>query len=103
MKTDPAPVRFRAVVREGGTIIVPQPAASRFNPGQEVDVRVTPAMPGRKGSGPVIDEDEVADIAALQAEPAELIRACLRAQGVLSRKTAVRGKGRKSPRSTVRP
>lgn len=88
MKSEPNPVtaRFHAVIGKGGVILVPEPFASRFAAGQEIEVRLAPSRRPGSPFAPELDEDEVSEIAALQAEPAENIRGCLRAQGVLSGK-----------------
>ncbi len=86
MKSEPKPVtaRFHAVIGKGGVILIPEPFASRFAAGQGIDVRLAPSRRPGSAAPPALDEGEVAEIAALQAEPAENIRGCLRAQGVLS-------------------
>jgi len=84
--------RFRSVITREGTIIVPEAAARGLKSGQSVWVEVEPGE-GRWTP----DEEEVAAIAALQAEHPDVIRRCLRAQGSFARRsTAAKGTGRKA-------
>jgi hypothetical protein len=83
MNDDAERIRFSATIGRGGTISVPAEAVSRFGRGRAVQVTI--ARDPRAGSRRRVaaDEDEVAWIAALQAEPAAVIRRCLEAQGAL--------------------
>ncbi len=89
---------FRANITREGTIIVPGDVMARFRTGQAVLVSVTPAQAARQGPGVGIDDDEVSEIATLQAEPADVIRRCLSAQGALAGRAPIAG--RKPPRRT---
>ncbi|HLF14846.1 MAG TPA: hypothetical protein VI932_08165 [Bacteroidota bacterium] len=96
MRDEVSRFSFRARITREGAIIVPTDVAARFPGGRTVLVSVTPAPTA--GRGIDIDDDEVAQIAALQAEPADVIRRCLRAQGALAGKA--RNAVRKQPRGT---
>jgi hypothetical protein len=85
--------RFRAVITREGTIIVPDGARKGLKAGQSVWVVFEPA--GRHGPPDAPDEEEVAGIAALQAEHPEMVRRCLRAQGTFARRKG-RGATRKA-------
>lgn len=87
--------RFRAVITREGAIIVPRDAKTGLKAGRPVWVVIEPA--GGSGDGRAPDEEEVAAIAALQAEHPDTIRRCLRAQGSFSRAGA-RGPKRKPSR-----
>jgi bifunctional DNA-binding transcriptional regulator/antitoxin component of YhaV-PrlF toxin-antitoxin module len=76
--------RFRTVITREGTIIVPDAARRGLKAGQSVWVEVEPFAGSAGHRAP--DEEEVAAIAALQAEHPDVIRRCLRAQGTLSRR-----------------
>jgi hypothetical protein len=87
--------RFRAVITREGTIIVPDGAKTGLKSGQSVWVTLEP--PGRRGARREPDEEEVAAIAALQAEHPDMVRRCLGAQGALAR-ARDGGKPRKAAR-----
>ena len=73
--------RFRAVITREGAIIVPPESKAGLKSGQPIWVVIEHAE--EAGGSP--DEEEVAAIAALQAEHPDTIRRCLRAQGSLAR------------------
>ncbi len=70
---------FRTRITRDGVIVVPAALAPGYGAGRTVDVRLSPAAPGSLNIP--VDDREVAEIAALQAEPAAIIRKCLAAQG----------------------
>lgn len=78
--------RFRAVITREGTIMIPDGVKAGLKAGRSVWVSLEPA--DRDGARWVPDEEEVAAIAALQAEHPDTVRRCLLAQGSLFRRTA---------------
>ncbi len=84
MRGEDSRLHFRARITRQGTIILPADAGHGFSAGQTVNVSV--ARAARKGSVVPVDDREVSEIAALQAEPAGVIRRCLAAQGALASK-----------------
>ena len=80
--------RFRAILTREGTIDVPADARSGLKAGTPVIVEIEPGA----GAGGY-DEQEVAAIAARQAEHPDTIRKCLAAQGALGPGRGRKGRG----------
>jgi hypothetical protein len=91
--------RFRASITREGIIIVPPGVLADHRAGRTVLVTIESGTRGRTDAGEVFDETEVAAIAALQGEPAAMVRRCLSVQGAFAGRTRTRG-GRKKPGRT---
>ena len=89
--------RFRSVLTREGTITVPESAREGLGAGAHVTVEIVSSDRDRH------DEDEVAAIAARQAEHPDTVRKCLAAQGALAgRREGPRSKARAATARTKR-